>query len=51
MQKDQCLLVDAKDTIIGQVSKKDAHAFSRDSPKGQLHRAFSVFLFNSQVNL
>lgn len=49
MNKDQCILVDEHDTITGQASKKDVHVFDQKTPTGQLHRAFSVFLFNSQV--
>jgi len=51
MLKDQCILVDEADAIIGQGSKYDAHRFTPSQPRGQLHRAFSVFLFDSQDRL
>eukprot|EP00978_Attheya_sp_CCMP212_P022702 scaffold68141_cov49-Attheya_sp.AAC.2 len=49
MDSDMLVAVDAKDRpILDQiVSKKEAHVFSPDSPRGVAHRAFSVFLFNS----
>jgi isopentenyl-diphosphate delta-isomerase len=49
MKKDECILVDEKDQITGHASKYDAHRF--DSQQGLLHRAFSVFLFDSQDRL
>ena len=52
MKKDECILVDGNDMIVGHSSKYDAHRF--DSPKqptGLLHRAFSVFLFDSDSRL
>ena len=51
MLKDQCILVDDNDTIVGNASKFDAHRFIPETPHGLLHRAFSVFLFNSQNKL
>ena len=55
MHRDECILVDAKDSIVGHASKYDAHHFSanaerRNTPKGLLHRAFSVFLFDKENN-
>lgn len=38
---EQVILVDEKDTAIGSLPKMEAHE------KGLLHRAFSVFIFNS----
>ena len=49
MLKDQCILVDEQDNIVGQASKRDAHIFSPAQPQALLHRAFSVFLFNTEV--
>ncbi len=43
--KEQVILVDEKDQEIGLMEKMEAHQ------KGLLHRAFSVFLFNSQGDL
>lgn len=51
MHKDQCILLDNDDNIIGSGSKYDSHVFSEDTPRGMLHRAFSVFLFNSEGKL
>ena len=54
---DKCILVDKDDNIIGASTKIDCHlAKNRShvcekSPGGLLHRAFSVFLFNSQNEL
>jgi isopentenyl-diphosphate delta-isomerase len=46
MMKENCIVVDENDQIIGQESKINCH---RD--KGILHRAFSVLLFNSENEL
>ncbi|XP_059610938.1 isopentenyl-diphosphate Delta-isomerase 1 [Phlebotomus argentipes] len=45
--RENCILVDVNDRPLGLASKKDCH---RVSPEGRvkLHRAFSVFLFNSK---
>ena len=51
MIKDECILLDENDTIIGHVNKKQSHIFSPEQPRGQLHRAFSVFLFNNDGKL
>ena len=46
MLKDTVLVLDEKDKLIGSASKKDSHVFSTAQPRGILHRAFSVFLFD-----
>jgi len=46
MNKDMLILVDGDDNVSGAMSKRDAHAFSADTPRGFVHRAFSVFLFD-----
>ena len=51
MAKDQCILVTEADEICGHASKYDAHRFNKQQPQGLLHRAFSVFLFNSKNKL
>lgn len=51
MHKDECLIVDENDAIIGHASKYDSHRFTADNERGLLHRAFSVFLFNSSGKL
>jgi isopentenyl-diphosphate delta-isomerase len=42
MQEEQVILVDDKDSPVGVAGKWEAHQ------KGWLHRAFSVFIFNSK---
>ena len=51
MLKDECILVDNDDNVIGHASKQDAHIFNKSNPRGMLHRAFSVFLFDNDGNL
>lgn len=51
MLKDECIVVDENDRVIGNCSKKEAHTFSKENPRGILHRAFSVFLFNEKGQL
>ena len=51
MKKDQCILCDEQDTIVGNCSKYEAHVFDKTNVRGKLHRAFSVFLFNSEGKL
>lgn len=48
---DECIVVDKDDSICGHASKQDAHLFNRSNPRGILHRAFSVFLFNMDGKL
>uniref|UniRef100_A0A0A9Y2Z6 isopentenyl-diphosphate Delta-isomerase n=1 Tax=Lygus hesperus TaxID=30085 RepID=A0A0A9Y2Z6_LYGHE len=45
-----CILVDANDKVVGKASKEQCHLVG---PNGEipLHRAFSVFIFNSQHDL
>jgi isopentenyl-diphosphate delta-isomerase type 1 len=45
MERDTVLVLDLNDNVIGSASKKESHVFSHDTPRGILHRAFSVFLF------
>ena len=42
MSEEKVVLVDENDNQIGLMSKMEAHQ------KGTLHRAFSIFLFNSE---
>jgi farnesyl-diphosphate farnesyltransferase len=51
MKKDQCILCDENDKIVGNCSKYEAHVFDTKNVRGKLHRAFSVFLFNSEGKL
>lgn len=51
MMKDECILLNEDDRILGCANKKEAHIFGLSSPRGILHRAFSVFLFDSDGRL
>eukprot|EP00534_Pseudo-nitzschia_fraudulenta_P005653 CAMPEP_0201189158 /NCGR_PEP_ID=MMETSP0851-20130426/137137_1 /ASSEMBLY_ACC=CAM_ASM_000631 /TAXON_ID=183588 /ORGANISM="Pseudo-nitzschia fraudulenta, Strain WWA7" /LENGTH=319 /DNA_ID=CAMNT_0047474931 /DNA_START=108 /DNA_END=1064 /DNA_ORIENTATION=+ len=56
MESDLLVIVDENDTVIelseeDSVSKKAAHTFSNDQPRGVLHRAFSLFCFNEDGKL
>jgi len=51
MHKDECILVDPSDRIVGHGSKYASHRFEGDQPFGRLHRAFSVFLFDKNDRL
>ena len=46
LDSDQCILVDEQDNVIGSASKRNCHLMA-NIDKGMLHRAFSVFLFDS----
>ena len=50
MEKDTVLVLDSDDNIIGSESKKESHIFNVDQPRGVLHRAFSVFIFDQSTN-
>ena len=45
MDEEKVILVDKKDVQLGLMPKMEAHI------KGVLHRAFSVFIFNSSMSL
>ena len=51
MLKDQCILLDMDDNIIGCDNKYETHIFCPQRPRAKLHRAFSVFLFNDNNEL
>jgi len=48
MLKDECLLVNYNDEVIGAENKYNLHKFVEGQPKGIVHRAFSVMLFDSE---
>mmetsp|Transcript_6541 Transcript_6541/g.13700 ORF Transcript_6541/g.13700 Transcript_6541/m.13700 type:complete len:812 (-) Transcript_6541:185-2620(-) len=48
MLRDTVLVLDRDDNVTGSESKKQAHVFSPEQPRGVLHRAFSVFLFDEE---
>jgi isopentenyl-diphosphate delta-isomerase len=50
LMEEQCILIDENDHQIGSASKKVCHLMASIN-KGMLHRAFSVFLFNSDGQL
>ncbi|XP_063902642.1 isopentenyl-diphosphate Delta-isomerase 1-like [Zophobas morio] len=45
-----CVQIDYYDNVVGGITKKESHLMDNIS-KGILHRAFSVFLFNSKGDL
>lgn len=47
---EECILVDKDDQVVGSDTKKNCHLNS-SIDAGKLHRAFSVFLFDSQGRL
>lgn len=47
---ENCILVDDYDRAIGQSSKRDCHRVDENGSI-KLHRAFSVFLFNSNGDM
>jgi isopentenyldiphosphate isomerase len=49
MEKDTVLVLDRKDKVIGSASKRASHEFTGETPRGILHRAFSVFLFDEST--
>nr|AHN91472.1 isopentenyl diphosphate isomerase [Dendrobium officinale] len=51
MFEDECILVDEHDNVIGHESKYNCHLMEKIEKENLLHRAFSVFLFNSKYEL
>ncbi|KNA13890.1 hypothetical protein SOVF_112510 [Spinacia oleracea] len=51
MFEDECILVDESDNVIGHDSKYNCHLMDTINAGKALHRAFSVFLFNSKYEL
>ncbi|WOL17935.1 hypothetical protein Cni_G26728 [Canna indica] len=51
MFEDECILVDEHDNVIGHDSKYNCHLMEKIESENLLHRAFSVFLFNSKFEL
>ena len=50
LMKEECILVDENDEVVGSDSKKNCH-LNEEITKGKLHRAFSLFLFNAEGKL
>lgn len=51
MLKDECILVNYMDEVIGHNNKYNCHKFVPGQPRGLLHRAFSVLLFDHENRL
>ncbi|XP_010260544.1 PREDICTED: isopentenyl-diphosphate Delta-isomerase I [Nelumbo nucifera] len=51
MFEDECILVDENDNVVGHDSKYNCHLMEKIESENLLHRAFSVFLFNSKYEL
>eukprot|EP00276_Gloeochaete_wittrockiana_P009409 CAMPEP_0184658848 /NCGR_PEP_ID=MMETSP0308-20130426/27149_1 /TAXON_ID=38269 /ORGANISM="Gloeochaete witrockiana, Strain SAG 46.84" /LENGTH=210 /DNA_ID=CAMNT_0027098173 /DNA_START=32 /DNA_END=661 /DNA_ORIENTATION=- len=51
LMEEECILLDRDDQVIGKESKKNCHLNSIIEARNLLHRAFSVFLFNSRDEL
>ncbi|RDX78909.1 Isopentenyl-diphosphate Delta-isomerase II, partial [Mucuna pruriens] len=51
MFEDECILVDENDQVVGHDSKYNCHLMEKIEADNLLHRAFSVFLFNSKYEL
>ena len=51
MLKDECILLDFADHVIGHDNKYNAHKWVVGQPRGMLHRAFSVMLFDKSGKL
>nr|CAB3458231.1 unnamed protein product [Digitaria exilis] len=51
MFEDECILVDEQDKVVGHESKYNCHLMEKIESENLLHRAFSVFLFNSKYEL
>ncbi|KAG9131944.1 hypothetical protein Leryth_027290 [Lithospermum erythrorhizon] len=51
MFEDECILVDENDNVVGHDTKYNCHLMEKIESENLLHRAFSVFLFNSKHEL
>uniref|UniRef100_A0A7C9D4U7 isopentenyl-diphosphate Delta-isomerase n=1 Tax=Opuntia streptacantha TaxID=393608 RepID=A0A7C9D4U7_OPUST len=51
MFEDECILVDERDNVIGHDTKYNCHLMENIEAGKVLHRAFSVFLFDSNYEL
>ena len=47
IMREECILVDENDRVLGPDSKKSYHLNS-NIDAGKLHRAFSIFLFDTK---
>mmetsp|Transcript_56695 Transcript_56695/g.165899 ORF Transcript_56695/g.165899 Transcript_56695/m.165899 type:complete len:793 (-) Transcript_56695:375-2753(-) len=51
MLKDECIVVNYADEVVGHDNKYNCHKFIPGQPRGILHRAFSVMLFDADGKL
>lgn len=51
MFEDECILVDENDNVVGHDTKYNCHLWEKIETGKMLHRAFSVFLFNTKYEL
>ena len=51
MLKDECIIINYNDEVIGADNKYNVHKFISGQPKGVVHRAFSVMLFDDAGRL
>nr|QHO62385.1 Isopentenyl-diphosphate delta-isomerase [Narcissus tazetta subsp. chinensis] len=51
MFEDECILVNEQDRVVGHESKYNCHLMEKIESENLLHRAFSVFLFNTKYEL
>ncbi|KAJ0852307.1 putative isopentenyl-diphosphate Delta-isomerase [Helianthus annuus] len=51
MFDDECILLDENDNVVGHDTKYNCHLWEKIEKGNMLHRAFSVFLFNSKYEL
>mmetsp|Transcript_10895 Transcript_10895/g.16250 ORF Transcript_10895/g.16250 Transcript_10895/m.16250 type:complete len:308 (+) Transcript_10895:1-924(+) len=51
LMREECILVDESDRVLGHASKYDTHLMENIDAGKALHRAFSVFLFDSDGKL
>jgi len=49
MERDTVLVLSDNDEVLGSASKKESHLFTPTNPRGILHRAFSVFLYDAST--
>ena len=51
MLKDECIIINYNDEVLGADNKYNVHKFVSGQPKGVCHRAFSVMLFDAEGKL
>ncbi len=51
LEADNCILVNERDEVLGSASKKFCHLMKNIEAGSALHRAFSIFLFNTKGQL